>query len=265
MDESVSLEISEIRALLDLLNRQIQGVLGAKLLGLYVVGSLVVGDFDLDVSDIDLIAVMADNLGEDEAAGLKAMHAGVVEAHPRWDDRIEVVYVAADNLQQRPPAHPLAKIAPGEPFHVFEARGSDWLINWYVLYENGVALYGAPPRTITQQVALDDLLPSLRRQLPELREWIAEGEHRGGQAYAILTMCRALYTFTRGGFVSKRQAALWTAETFPQWSLLVYQALAWRDASWGERVDGAATQTDTLRFVDFAVDRIFLLNSDSNR
>lgn len=252
-NSSPALENPEIRALLDLLLAQIQSILGDRLLGLYVVGSLVVGDFDPDVSDIDLIAVTVGDLDADEAACLKAMHIAVAQAHPRWDDRIEAVYVAAESLKQRPSAHRLAKIGPGEPFYVFDANGSDWLINWYVLYENGVALYGAPPRSITPPVAPDDLLPAMRRQLPELREWIAQGEHRGAQAYAILTMCRALYTFARRGFVSKRQAALWAADSFPQWSPLIHQALGWRQASQGERVDGAATQAETVRFVDFAI------------
>ncbi len=251
------LDIPEIRDLLDLLNGQIQDALGANLLGLYVVGSLVVGDFDPDISDIDLIAATATDLSSDEAARLKAMHAAVVEIYPRWDNRIEVVYVAAETLAQRKAVHALAVISPGEPFHIFDVRGSDWLINWYVLYENGIALYGAPPRTIAPPVALDDLLPSLRRQLPLVRDWIAQGQHRGAQAYAILTMCRALYTFARRGFVSKRQAALWAAGAFPQWSPLIHQAQAWRDASRGTQVDGAATQPETLRFVDFAIDHIF--------
>ena len=35
-------------------------------------------------------------------------------------------------------------ISPGEPFHLLEA-GSDWLISWYALRKDGLALLTGPP------------------------------------------------------------------------------------------------------------------------
>lgn len=244
------LDTPEIRALLDQLQSRIHAILGEKLVGLYLVGSLVVGDFEPAVSDIDLIALTTTELSPPEAAALEAMHAGVAAQYPRWDDRIEVIYVARDNINLRKPAHPIAVISPGEPFHVFEARGSDWLINWYVLYENGVALYGDDPRMVVTPVALDELLPSLKRQLAEFEQWVTPDLHRGGQAYAILTMCRALYTFRQRGFVSKPQAAGWAAVELPDWSSLILRALEWRLVPRDDvRYPPEATYPETLRFV----------------
>jgi len=52
----------DIKNLLDLLLVEIQKVLGKKLKGLYLYGSLVWGDFDIGVSDIDLLATTSDEV-----------------------------------------------------------------------------------------------------------------------------------------------------------------------------------------------------------
>lgn len=67
----------------------IVSVTGSSLVGLYLFGSLATGDFDFDVSDIDLIAVLADTPNERLATRLTRMHEDLAQANPEWDDRIE--------------------------------------------------------------------------------------------------------------------------------------------------------------------------------
>src|SRR4051812_25330844 len=89
----------DIDVLLDELRSQICGALGNKLVGLYLYGSLVTGDFDHVNSDIDLLAVIDGNLTEEEFARLDAMHSAFVTAHPTWHDRIEIAYLAQQALK----------------------------------------------------------------------------------------------------------------------------------------------------------------------
>jgi len=49
------------RSLIERLGRDIAVALGDRLLGLYVHGSWVLGDFDAERSDVDLLAVLADD------------------------------------------------------------------------------------------------------------------------------------------------------------------------------------------------------------
>src|SRR5215207_9309626 len=63
-----------VRALLEELTGRVQRAIGAKLLGLYLWGSYVVGDFDPRLSDLDLVAVLTTDLDEPEFAALRAMH-----------------------------------------------------------------------------------------------------------------------------------------------------------------------------------------------
>ena len=78
---------------------------------------------------------------------------------------------------------------------------------------------------------------------------------RKGQAYAILTLCRALHLHRTGEKASKRQAALWAQEELPEWSGLIRSALAWRTAWREQNVDHASTRAETIRFVSFLRDQ----------
>ena len=56
----------KVRAFLNLILSSIRGVLGERLVGLYLYGSLVTGDFDYDISDLDLLAATTSDLNEQE-------------------------------------------------------------------------------------------------------------------------------------------------------------------------------------------------------
>ncbi len=60
-----------INELLETLLSQIQAILGEKLVGFYLYGSLVRGDFDYEISDIDLLAATATNVDKNEFHVLK--------------------------------------------------------------------------------------------------------------------------------------------------------------------------------------------------
>ncbi|MGV9809633.1 nucleotidyltransferase domain-containing protein [Micromonospora chersina] len=64
--------------------------LPGRLLGLYLHGSLIAGDFAADRSDLDLLAVLSVDPDEDLLDVLAGLHAGLDRRHPRWAGRIEV-------------------------------------------------------------------------------------------------------------------------------------------------------------------------------
>src|SRR6266704_2411523 len=98
---------------------------GSALAGLYLFGSLVVGDFEVDVSDIDLIAVLTSDPSDDLVARLGRMHDALASENPVWAGRIEVIYVSAAALSRWwEGIARMAVISPGEPFHVVEGARS---------------------------------------------------------------------------------------------------------------------------------------------
>ena len=249
---------TDINRLLQSFLSHIQQVLQEELVGLYLYGSLTTGDFDPDSSDIDLLAVTSSQITAPVFDALSAMHRDLARDNPEWEDRIDVVYLPVAALAAfRSEKNPIV-ISPGEPFHVREGEAlRDWLQNWYIVRENGLALFGPPPKAVIPAITQDEFVEAVRRYAAEVSGWIGHEPNRKGQAYAILTLCRALHVHRTGKTASKRQAALWVQEEFPEWSRLVQSALTWRQAWRDEHVDHAATRAETMQFVKFVTDQTF--------
>ena len=247
---------ADINQLLEALLSRIHDVLEDRLVGVYLYGSLTTGDFDRRSSDIDLLAVASSAVTDTEFERLRSLHSDFARDNPEWDDRIEVAYLSRTALKTfRSETSQMLVISPGEPFHWKEA-GSDWLLNWYVVRESGVPLTGPPAREIIAPITQQEFRASVRDYAAWWADKIENVRKRKEQAYAILTMCRALYVHTHGEQVSKKAAAAWAARELPQWSRLIQQALTWRDAWRDEDVDHAASSPETIRFVRFVRDLI---------
>ena len=231
----------EANRMISILFSEIQSILGAKLVGLYLEGSLVLGDFDPRTSDIDLLAALAEDLDDREFAALDAMHTTIAKTHPQWDDRIEVCYISVDLLRSiKSRTGQIANISPGEPFHRLEAR-KEWLMNWYLTRERSKTLFGPPPKTIIEPITRAEFIESVKYHARTWDEWVQGMQNRYAQSYAIFAMCRALYSVRTGDQVSKKQAALWAKEELPEWSAVIQNALDWKEA-------GKVTEPDDENF-----------------
>ncbi len=245
----------DINSLLGELLARMQLALGPRLVGLYLYGSLVWGDFDRGSSDIDLLAATSSLIDEAEFARLNLMQDELSGQYKDWEGRIEIAYVSLNSLRNfKTQSSPLAIISPGEPFHLKEA-GRDWLINWYAVQEKGVPLYGPPPEEIIEPVSKQEFIQAVHEQALEWRKSILKARYwRPGQDYAILTMCRALFAHTKGEQATKLQAARWVQEQLPQWAELVENALLWREQYRKKLPDHAFTYPQTEEFVNFIID-----------
>lgn len=235
---------------LEELGEAIQSVAGPSLIGLYLFGSLMDGDFDPRVSHIDLIAVLADTPSKELAARLRRMHESLARANPDWDDRVEVVYISKEGLATcRTDITSIAVISPGEAFHVVRA-GRDWVLNWYPARQKALRLIGPPIVTLIPPIPTDEYIDELRRYLANFLNSIDENSMPGSQAYAILSVCRGLYTIRYRQRLSKRRAATWAQHEFPQWSDLIDRAVAWRARPRDDHSqDGRATVQETRAFI----------------
>ena len=232
-----------------LLDRLIDGhavVLGDDLVGFYVFGSLVVGDFDATTSDVDTVVVLRDDLTSEQVDGLRELHTAIVRERPEWSDRVEAVYVSVDAMANfREGRHPAARISPGESFHTIEVDDR-WLIDWYQLREVGETLTGPPPASVVPAISKSEWIDAVRRHV---LDWPEPGPDldRGRLAYGVLTLCRGLRTWEVGDHVSKRAAAQWAAERLPHHADVIGKALEWRTSP--AQPIGGPVLDDARRFV----------------
>jgi hypothetical protein len=77
-------------------------------------------------------------------------------------------------------------------------------------------------------------------------DWIRRREY---QAFATLTMCRALYALEHGDIVSKPVAARWALEALDsRWAELIDRAAAWPQEPQSDSL------TETVEFIRYAVE-----------
>jgi hypothetical protein len=243
-------EHPEVVLLIDEIRLRIQKTLGEKLVGLYLYGSLVAGDFDYEISDIDLLAATATAIDEKELERLRTMHAEIENANPQWNSRIETAYVSLAALRTfKSKKSRIANISPGEPLHFLDA-GRDWLLNWYFVREYGMTLFGAAPETIIAPVSKKEFIEAVCEQARERAENIEKAKFsRPFQAYLIMTFCRALYAVETGEQASKKRAASWVKSRFPEYAGLIENAFEWREQYRVKNINHEETFPETKEFV----------------
>ena len=131
-------------------------------------------------------------------------------------------------------------------------QGIDGIIQRSVLREQGIAIAGPAPRDLIDPVPPDDLR---RASIGILHEWWQpqlQDQYRllvrEYQAYAVLTLCRILFTLQFGEVVSKRRAACWAQETLDRrWNALIGRASNWQPD------DGVADLGETLELIRFTL------------
>jgi len=234
----------------DLFHR-IRKVLEDKLIGLYLGGSLVLGDFNERISDIDLVAAISSDVTDEEFNRLEQMHGDFIRQHHEWDDRIEVCYITTDALKAvKSRTSSIVNISPGEPIHRIESS-KKWIMNWYLTREKSITLFGPSPKTVIEPISKEEYIQSVKDHIKLWRKRVKNMRSRYAQAaYVILTLCRALYAYRYGDQVSKKQAATWAQKEFPEWSDLIGQAILWREAKNESEVNDVA-YLKIVRFVDF--------------
>ena len=221
----------EVNEILNLLLTSVQAILKNQFVGMYLYGSLSTGDFNLETSDIDFLVVTTSTLSNKTIAELEAMHTRMWASGKMWASRLEGSYIPKREIRRHDPrSEPCPTVNEGKFF--LDKRGSDWIIQRHVIREQGIILAGPDPKTLIDPVDPKDIRRAVKGVLnewwfPMLEDptWLRE---HGSEyhAFAILTMCRALYTLENGTIVSKQIAARWVQGKLGEnWSQVIEQAI----------------------------------------
>jgi predicted nucleotidyltransferase len=244
---------AEVNHLVAEIQTSLRELLGETLVGIYIFGSLASESFDPGVSDVDLLVVTSTHLIEADYAKLQQMHAVLVSKFKQWDDRIEVAYLSRDALKTfREKTSTIGIVSPGEPFHRV-AAGSEWLMNWYDVRENAIIVSGPDPKTLIDPISHSELNACIHEYTKLFPERLRHNLRRGSDAYAVLTMCRSLYTKLMGTPTTKKRAAQWATSQYPQWRHLFTDAQKWRLAADNEATNSPEVHAQVEAFVSFTI------------
>jgi hypothetical protein len=237
------------RAVERLLDGVVQ-ILGGDLVGLYLHGSLGLGDFDPASSDVDVLVATAGPLPGPVVERLRRLH-GALRAEGGWAARLEVVYLPLATLRRFDPGDAERyPVGASDREFALGRQGPTWVLDRWVAREHGLVVAGPDPRQLIDPISPEQLRAAVRASLA--RHWTLEGTDvawlrpRNYQAFAVLSMCRVLHALKHGTLVSKPLAAAWASRRLgPPWAAQVQRALGWRS---DQRIDDGHLP-ETLAFV----------------
>jgi len=201
-------------------------ILRSNLVGVYLYGSLTQGTFDPTRSDIDCLVVVHRDLTPARLRKLRGWLARAARTNS-WILRVQMQLLRRGRLLRPDTRGYLYQ------FGALKRSGSDRNpIVWANVLATGVTLAGPAPETFLPRITSEMLFEALVREVGYLRAEITDpaSEWRGRtfyRAYAVLTLCRILYSHRKGAVVSKPRAARWALRALPTpWHSLIRDAVA---------------------------------------
>ena len=246
----------DVNAVVRELLTSLQAILGAKLRGMYLLGSLALGDFHPQASDLDLIIVTVGALSDETVASLRELHRRFDHSASAWATRLDAIYIPQEVVQEAFPTAARYPILEWPGLLALEPLEDGWSIQRYTLREYGIVVSGPDPRSLLDPVNPDDLrqasaavVERWRDQAHRDRKWIAWLRAPANLTFVVLTLSRLLYTLETGSVTSKPAAARWAERTLPsRWSGLLGHATTGQHAADDEPEDEV---TNTLALLEY--------------
>ncbi|WP_336214592.1 nucleotidyltransferase domain-containing protein [Nonomuraea sp. LPB2021202275-12-8] len=200
--------------------------------GLYLQGSVALGDFTPGASDIDFVAVVAEPF---DPAPLRAVHAELKARHPK--PHFDGLYVTWDDLREDPERSPA-----GVSVHEWRVRESSrferHLVTWHVLAQGGVAVRGPEVETLGVHTDWAALAEGTRANLATYwTRWLERSSRPAtwmGMAalsdyqttWGVLGVTRLHHTLASGRVTSKTAAGAYALAAFGErWHRIVREAV----------------------------------------
>lgn len=196
--------------------------LDGKIVGVYVYGSIALGAFHIETSDVDFVAVLNDSVSEAEKQQIVELHKKMSES--TLGKRMDGMYI---------PLADLGKYNHEINEYVYCADGKanigHWDINavtWWTLKNQGITVIGKEVEDLPLQIKWDDVVNTMQYNVEQywsekakqpylffIEEWVES---------AVVTMGRILYTLDHKTIVSKDSGLQYLLErSAKEWELLL--------------------------------------------
>lgn len=232
------------------LRTEFRNIFQDRLVGVYLFGSLTYGAFTPSRSDIDLVVVITSKVDNTEMKLIEDLYNSIEVNFPFWSKRIECSFVTIEMLASTlPPIEPRPYF--GERFYKAAPYGNEWIINNYLIQEYGQTISGKEIADVFKRINFDDVKTAIIKDfhqewLPKLND-MAYLNNPHYCSYLVLNLCRILYSLNTNGMSSKKTAANWVMQQYPQFEILINHALEW---SYGDEFPFIETTQGLIKLVE---------------
>jgi hypothetical protein len=220
----------ELNMLLSDLLTSAKSILKENFIGMYLTGSLAVGDFDAE-SDVDFVIMIHNKTAEEHLLELQKLHLRLHQADTKWATCLEGYYIVQSELQHydADAAWHLYLDNGSKDLEVVTDNHKDWVFERFVLQKYALVLEGPDPKSLFEAIPVHvfkkNVFTELHRWSNEVLEGPAALNNRWFQSFMVLSLCRMLYTLKFGEIVSKAVAMKWAKESLdPKWIRLIERA-----------------------------------------
>ena len=210
----------------------LQEVLSVSFVGLYPLGSLAVGDFDL-TSDVDFVVVITDELSDRHVAAVQSAHTDLMRRGGRWVTRLEYSLFPIprlgemtspympDGQRNDAPHRLLWYFNNGSPMLERSDHDNTLVVRW-TLRSKSRAVLGPDPATFAPDVSADALRGEIRSSMLGWEQLMLcdppPFNNRFHQVFLVLNNCRALQDLREGRITSKLEGVAWARQHLdPEW------------------------------------------------
>jgi hypothetical protein len=224
---------------------ELRRALGNNFVGLYPLGSLAIGDFDL-TSDVDFAVVTAAELSDLDVGRAQSVHTALIGSDTRWVKHLEYSFFSMAELHRNSspygpdgrrvdaPERDLWYFANGATAIERSDHDNTLVTRWTLRYASRAVL-GPEPPTFAPEIPATELREEIRNSLIGWERLVRSDpsrfDNRFHQVFLVLNDCRALQNLHEGRITSKRAGVTWAKE---------HLHARWRDLieyCWQERQD----------------------------
>ncbi len=244
---------ADINQLLDYFNKKIHTILGKNCIGMYVYGSLALGDFDPEISDIDFIVITKHAVAENSFLLLEELHKQFYLSESKWAKKIEAAYIAQNAFDlSKTNTNSYPQIEKGRDL-TRDKLEMGWSFQCHILREFGLVVSGPDPKSLFSEVNVRHML-NAAKHISELWYQQAHDENecaflKEEDKFVISTLCRFLYLLHSQKVATKKLSVQWARENLDQkWINIMDDILMDRDKNTENKFQ------NTIEFIQYTND-----------
>lgn len=199
-------------------------ILGSRLIGVYLGGSLALGDFADSTDNLDFLVVTDGPLSPEDLVGMSQLHRELRDRHP-YASRLEGDYASLEVIVPTGTACPV----PGCERGVFLPRVGEVVLTSLTLEtlrQRGIIVYGAHPREVLPPISPAEIRQAAADLLTELPR---AGATPAETAALLLNRLRSAQSLETGELSTKSGAVEWALSRLdPSWHGTIKAAVAMR-------------------------------------